>query len=97
MPLALDESGPLVDLVVWLGHADIAVGVDTGAMHIAAMGRTRQVVLFTPRHAMQWATDQPNARVLVPPRGPEVIGIGLEEVRGRSTTCSVATLWGESG
>lgn len=80
VPLALDESCSLQDLVVWLDQSVIAVGVDTGAMHIAALAGMKQVVLFTPKHAVQWATRQPNARILVPQQGSDVVGIPLAKV-----------------
>ena len=82
VPLAIDEFCPLEDLVMWLQRSDITIGVDTGAMHIAALARMKQVVLFTPKHAIQWATPQPNARILTPAQGPDVIGIPLAEVTG---------------
>lgn len=80
VPLALDESRSLEHLVLWADRCDIAVGVDTGAMHIATLAERRQVVLFTPKHAIQWAPRQPNARVLTPTKGPDVVGIELGAV-----------------
>ena len=80
VPLALDESCSLEELVLWVEHCDIALGVDTGSMHIAALAGRKQVVLFTPKHAIQWAPEQPNARVLTPSEGPNVVNISPEDV-----------------
>ena len=62
----LDLSGrlSLVDLAGVIGRSTIALGVDSAAMHLAAMQACRQVVLFGPTNPFHW---RPRHRTCVSP------------------------------
>jgi len=54
----------LVELAALISRCDLALGVDSMAMHLAAMFQRPQVVLFGPTNPFQWRPKQPRAVVL---------------------------------
>lgn len=54
----------LVELAALISHCDLALGVDSMAMHLAAMFQRPQVVLFGPTNPFQWRPLQPRAVVV---------------------------------
>ena len=66
-PVNFDDFLTLRELVVVLHACDIALGVDTGAMHVAASYEKTQVVLFGPSNWVQWGPRHANSRLLRPP------------------------------
>ena len=65
-PVDFDDFLTLRELVVVLHDCDIALGVDTGAMHVAASFEKSQVVLFGPSNWVQWGPRHVNSRLLRP-------------------------------
>jgi ADP-heptose:LPS heptosyltransferase len=82
----------LAELAALMQRAQVAVGVDSMAMHLAAQWQIPQVVLFGPTNPFHWRPLHEKARVLVPeqpaalrqfdPRrkGGEMEGIEVEAV-----------------
>jgi ADP-heptose:LPS heptosyltransferase len=62
----MDLTGQLslVDLAGLIQRCDLAIGVDSMAMHLAAMFGRPQVVLFGPTNPFHWRPRQPKAVVL---------------------------------
>ena len=62
----LDLTGQLslVELASLIQHCDLAIGVDSMAMHLAAMFGRPQVVLFGPTNPFHWRPRHPKAVVL---------------------------------
>ena len=54
----------LVELAALIARCDLAVGVDSMAMHLAAMFQRPQVVLFGPTNPFQWRPRQSRAVVV---------------------------------
>lgn len=54
----------LVELAALIEHSDLALGVDSMAMHLAATFGRPQVVLFGPTNAYHWRPRHPKAVVL---------------------------------
>ncbi len=77
-----DEFISLPDLVTALHHCDIALGVDTGAMHIASLAEKPQVVLFGRSNWIQWRPRHEKARVLRPDEGDIVSVIPIPAAIG---------------
>ena len=55
----------LTELAALIDACDLAVGVDTAAMHLAAVSRRPQVVLFGPTNPFHWRPRHSDAAVLV--------------------------------
>jgi ADP-heptose:LPS heptosyltransferase len=62
----IDLTGKLylVELASLIGRCDLAIGVDSMAMHLAAMFGRPQVVLFGPTNPFHWRPRHPQAVVL---------------------------------
>jgi ADP-heptose:LPS heptosyltransferase len=56
----------LAEMVVLMRRARVAVGVDSMAMHLAALWKVPQVVLFGPTNPYHWRPLHEGALVLVP-------------------------------
>jgi ADP-heptose:LPS heptosyltransferase len=56
----------LAEMAVLMRRARVAVGVDSMAMHLAALWKVPQVVLFGPTNPYHWRPLHEGARVLVP-------------------------------
>ncbi len=54
----------LVELAALIGRCDLALGVDSMAMHLAAMFQRPQVVLFGPTNPFHWRPRHPRAQVV---------------------------------
>ncbi|MEM9479752.1 MAG: putative lipopolysaccharide heptosyltransferase III [Verrucomicrobiota bacterium] len=63
----IDLAGKLslVELAAVIERAQLAIGVDTAAMHFAAAARTPQIVLFGPTNPFHWGPRHENAIVLL--------------------------------
>jgi ADP-heptose:LPS heptosyltransferase len=55
----------LLELAAVAGKSILALGVDSAAMHLAAMQECRQIVLFGPTNPFHWRPRHDNAAVLV--------------------------------
>lgn len=55
----------LLEVAAAIGDSTIALGVDSAAMHLAAMLGSRQVVLFGPTNPFHWRPRHENATILI--------------------------------
>lgn len=55
----------LIDVAAVIGGSAIALGVDSAAMHLAAMLEVPQIVLFGPTNPFHWRPRHENATVLL--------------------------------
>lgn len=55
----------LLDVAAVIGDSALALGVDSAAMHLAAMLERPQIVLFGPTNPFHWRPRQENASVLI--------------------------------
>ncbi len=64
----LDLTGQLslIETAAVIARAQIAIGVDSMAMHLAAMLRIPQVVLFGPTNPFHWRPLHPQTAILAP-------------------------------
>jgi ADP-heptose:LPS heptosyltransferase len=73
LPPENDLSGKLalLELAAVLSRAEIVLGVDSAAMHLAAAWSRPQVALFGPTNPYHWAPRHPQAKVLLAGRTGE--------------------------
>ena len=74
-----DDFITLPELVTVMHHCDIALGVDTGAMHIAALAEVPQVVFYNFLNWIQWRPRHQNARILRAAKGDPVDTIPISD------------------
>jgi ADP-heptose:LPS heptosyltransferase len=61
----LAEKLSLLELAKVIGQSTLALGVDSAAMHLAAMQGCHQIVLFGPTNPYHWRPRHENASVLL--------------------------------
>ncbi len=64
-PLMLAGKLSLLETAAVIRRADLALGVDTAAMHLASAFEVPQVVLFGPTNPYHWRPRHPDARILL--------------------------------
>ena len=69
----------LIDVAAVIGGAAIALGVDSAAMHLAAMLEVPQLVLFGPTNPFHWRPRHENATVLL--AGNDALDIATFQAR----------------
>jgi ADP-heptose:LPS heptosyltransferase len=99
LPGVVDLTGrlSLPELACLMGKASLAVGVDSMAMHLAAMRRIPQVVLFGPTNPFHWRPLHPRAAVVTPGSTAACVDFDPRARGGRMEDVSLETVWREAG
>lgn len=91
----------LAELAALIRKARMAIGVDSMAMHLAAMWKVPQVVLFGPTNPFHWRPLHEKAVVLTGPQegpvrefDPRMKGGEMEQIAVRSVESAVRALLG---
>lgn len=86
----------LVELAALIEHCDLALGVDSMAMHLAATFGRPQIVLFGPTNPFHWRPRHPKAIVLTAAAGgpadtfePKAKGAAMELISTRAVVDAI--------